>query len=58
MKSPIHRLTRALDKVLYRPISTQNAREQAQRETALDVRRASTSIRPEKKLYYGLPRHR
>jgi hypothetical protein len=46
MKNPLP--TRPLDKVLYRPISTQNAREQAKREQALERRRASTSIRSEK----------
>lgn len=48
MKAPLRPLVRALDKVIYRPISAQNARQQASREQALERRRASTSIRPEK----------
>lgn len=56
MKNPLGRLRRPLDKVLYRPISIQNEREQAKRTADLEARRALTSIRPEKR--NGALRHR
>lgn len=54
MKVPPRPLVRALDRVIYRPISAQNARQQRLREDALERRRAATSVRPEK----SVPRRR
>ena len=56
MKNPLGRMVRPLDKVLYRATELQNARNQLQRDKALDARRATTSIRPEKR--NGALRHR
>jgi hypothetical protein len=56
MKNLLGKLVRPLDKLLYRPISTQNERNQAQRADALTARRATTDVRPEKR--NGALRHR
>lgn len=43
------RLIRPMDKVLYRPISLQNEKNRAQRDTAVRDRMTASSIRPEKR---------
>jgi len=48
MKRAIN-ITRPIDKVLLRPISTQNEKNQAQRDASMAARRAVNSVRTEKK---------